>query len=330
MKIPDVARYEYCICKANEFINDLQLYHYPIDPFKIISKLKIGLMKYSELSEINKCDMTTVYRGLKSKDGYSQYDGENYAIAYNDKIYSNDRIRFTLMHELGHIYLGHLYDFEKTELAKNDMTRKEYKVLENEANVFARNVLAPSIATKNLNLNPTNISNFFRISNKASEIRLIFLNSDLYHYSRSKCKINLIPLFSEEHLPIHCMNCKNHFILSKNMYFCPICGTNHLTFKGGIIMHYNKGYDLINGQLKACATCNNEDIDDDADFCKICGSPVFNKCIDPNCSQPAEGNARYCKFCGQETSFHKYGLLKSWESESLSNDLAYDDDDLPF
>ncbi len=63
----------------------------------------------------------------------------------NDTIRSQGRIRFTLMHEIAHILLTHLIDFNETILIRNALTKSKYKILENESNAFARNVLIPAI-----------------------------------------------------------------------------------------------------------------------------------------------------------------------------------------
>ncbi|PWJ71124.1 uncharacterized protein DUF955 [Ruminococcaceae bacterium R-25] len=104
---------------------DLGIDTYPIDPINIIKKLGYVLRKYSDLP---------VYEQLKLRrkelDATSCYDPElkTFVICYDDTK-NHGRIRFTLMHELGHILLGHK---EESELARKM------------ANYFAAYALAPS------------------------------------------------------------------------------------------------------------------------------------------------------------------------------------------
>ena len=103
----------------------LQISSYPIDPFDIIRKLGFILRKYSELSLYEQIRLRS-----KDLDATSCFDPElqTYVICYDDTKYIR-RIRFTLMHEVGHIILGHK---EESELAKRM------------ANYFAAYSLAPS------------------------------------------------------------------------------------------------------------------------------------------------------------------------------------------
>lgn len=72
------------------------------------------------------------------KSGITISHNRKFNIIYNDTESSN-RCRFTIAHELGHIFLGHLL-----------INTPEYKTfsmrgdIENEANVFARDLLAPA------------------------------------------------------------------------------------------------------------------------------------------------------------------------------------------
>lgn len=66
------------------------------------------------------------------------------------------------------------------------------------------------------------------------------------------------------------------------------------------------------GRLVKCLKCENEEIDGNANFCKICGTEILNICTNDNCKSICSGNARFCVKCGSETSFYKNKILKSW------------------
>lgn len=94
---------------------------FPIDCIEVIKRLKIPLFKYSELS---------------AKKERECYRVSNDAFKLKGKIYYNDafpyiyRQRFTLMHEVGHILLGHVGDTKEND---------------DEADAFASHFLAPRI-----------------------------------------------------------------------------------------------------------------------------------------------------------------------------------------
>lgn len=102
----------YRFCEIREF---------PIDCIDVIRKLNIPLFRYSELSSKKQRDC------LRVSDDAFKLKGKIY---YNDAFPYICRQRFTLMHEVGHILLGHVGD-----TMEND----------NEANFFASHFLAPRI-----------------------------------------------------------------------------------------------------------------------------------------------------------------------------------------
>ena len=80
-----------------------------------------------------------------------------------------------------------------------------------------------------------------------------------------------------------------------------------------------------NGKLLECPKCGNEEIEPDGDFCKICGFPLVNYCAstvvegegeERSIRMPCEkgkvlpSNARYCPYCGNETSFLQNKILE--------------------
>ena len=86
------------------------------------------------------------YESLGSKDGTAKYRDrrDKHIICYNDTIKPRGRIQWTLAHELGHIELGHLRDFPETGTKHPALKRSTYRIFEAEADVFARELLAPS------------------------------------------------------------------------------------------------------------------------------------------------------------------------------------------
>lgn len=103
----------YQVCEIRSF---------PLNCFDILKQYKIDVHSYSSLNE-------------KLREYCMKYSND--ALKYRDKICYNDslplgRIRFSLMHELGHIVLNHIEN-------------RTYE-MEQEANYFASHILAPRIA----------------------------------------------------------------------------------------------------------------------------------------------------------------------------------------
>lgn len=105
----------------------------PISGFEIAKRMGISVIPYSALTP-SKRALAVEF----SDDGFSGYDNGEYRIAYNDtpsKPYG--RINFTLLHELGHVILGHT---EGSDLA------------DKEADFFAKFAQCPPVLIHKLGL----------------------------------------------------------------------------------------------------------------------------------------------------------------------------------
>lgn len=118
--LPRRPRYEYAKKKAYELLSDLDIREYPIDIFNIY---KIKNIKCFSLSEA--APLISLYPNLSNlltKDAFDKNDMDAFTtiipnfgyVTFYDDQKSDDRIRFTLAHELGHILLNHCIDFEET------------------------------------------------------------------------------------------------------------------------------------------------------------------------------------------------------------------------
>lgn len=121
-------RYEEISRLVVNMYNRITIKQFPIDCFDLCDQLNIVHIPYSQLTPE---DAILFYDEL-SKDGFSALiqlsrDKDEWRIHYNDDMPKN-RIRFTVMHEIGHVVLDHS---QHSDLA------------EAEANYFARYALAP-------------------------------------------------------------------------------------------------------------------------------------------------------------------------------------------
>ena len=324
MNIPNYARYDYCLKKACEFLDQYSIQSFPVDPFEIIKKEKYGLMKYSELADEYSCSIDKVCTCLRSSDGETILENDCYSIAYNDSK-PITRIRFTLMHELGHIYLNHLVDFEKTVILRNDkitssLTKPECRVLENEANAFARNVLSPvSMFLTLKNKSVSNVAYTFGLSVAAAETRIDLIDTDARLITGLNLSQKMMLVYRRFMNKRRCIVCNVQFF--KTYDYCPICGSKNTLKWGDGNMIYPKSETYENGKLTICPNCQNEETDIEGDFCQICGKSLINRCSSYDCSNqaPLPSNARYCPECGSYSTFYNAGFLKEWDYNETAN-----------
>lgn len=181
MKLPNRI-YE----EIKESVTNLLIKHniscVPINGFEIANKMGIEVRPYPQ----KKYDLF-----LKvSEDGFTVFEADKTIIYYNPyQMYQ--RMNNTIVHEIGHIVLGHL---QESELA------------EAEVNFFAKYLLAPPVLIHKLQLHsPDEIANIFEISHQAAQIAWDYYNKWLLNSGRfyKPYEIKLIDLFQNnigEHL----------------------------------------------------------------------------------------------------------------------------------
>lgn len=326
MKIPSHARYNYCLKKAYDFLDQYLIKAFPVNPFDLIHNGKCGLANYSEIAENVSCSIDDIIASLNSTDATTILKNNYYSIAYNEANLST-RIRFTLMHEIGHIFLNHLIDFEETEMIKQSgefstcLSEQSNQVLENEANAFARNILAPAPIVMTLNdKSVENIAHVFGISKSAAKTRIDFLETDM----RMTEELNL----SEQAFHIQqryinkrkCTVCGAQFFNDYN--YCPICGNKNTLKWGDGNMIYKEFETYTSKKLIRCPICQNEQTNIRGEYFQICGSYLVNRCTGDcnhigNCSYNTilPTNARYCPISGNKSTFYNQGFLPDWDQE---------------
>lgn len=352
-------RYAYVNKKVTEFILNMGINSLPVDPLNLIAKNAWTLRTYRFYAKKHKVPSALVAEVCGSEDAFTIYRNGIYSIAYNDRIRSLGRIRFTLMHEVGHIYLRHLEEFDKTILSRGGLSDKEYKTLETEADTFASEVLAPYEVMLAMGLeNYQLIQRACGLSTQAAKVkasRIFDLKTSwaIYEYDSPIIKRFYNFIFQKQ-----CQRCGAKLVIEKAK-FCPICGGKLKWGEGTVI--YNDGYKLDEkSRAIQCPRCENDELSEYGDYCKICGVDLVNKCADKwgendygedylvqnSCGMLAEGNARYCINCGNPTTYFLRGLLSPWhevqesikQKQSTNKVIAVnkeiastkDDDDIPF
>jgi Zn-dependent peptidase ImmA (M78 family) len=135
---------------------DYNVHSLPINTVSIACASGISIIKNSEVNELKSTEV-----------GVSILDKKKWYIVYDDTV-SKERIRFTIAHELGHIFLGHplkLGYHARTIDADKPETEKQ-------ADMFAIRLLAPACVIWGLGLHTAEeIQKYFNISYSAAKAR---------------------------------------------------------------------------------------------------------------------------------------------------------------
>lgn len=182
-------RYEEIKADIIDMYEECEVHEFPINAFDIAEKLRYNVIPYSQLSLEKHTECRTL-----SKDGCSELDYNETTGMYEYNIYYNDavdmlhsRIQFTIMHEVGHIRLGHLDD----DAGKNEAVK------ESEANFYASYSIAPPPMINQYHCeSPDDLCRYFNTSGEMSgyayERYLKWLNCGIYY---KDYEIHLMSLF---------------------------------------------------------------------------------------------------------------------------------------
>lgn len=299
----------------------------PIEPLSLIKRKGWTLRTYRFYAKKHGVRIQDIIESYGTEDGFTTYDGL-YSIAYNDLIRSPGRIRFTLMHEIGHIYLKHLEEFEQTVLARgyNGLSEWEYGVLELEAGIFASEVLSPYPILLTLNWCKSGvIRKYCGLSDKASKKRA----SQILNIKSNGVYINYgSPIMQNFYSFMFKKSCKScgYQLINKDANYCPICGDKFIWGEGKMLVY--PGYQLDqNSKATVCPRCGSKEMYQGVEYCHICGVYLINRCADiinedwngnpyaerQGCYKPAPGNARFCMHCGNPTTYYLNNLLSNWQ-----------------
>lgn len=154
-------RYEDIKADVIDLYEECDVHEFPLDAFDIADKLHYNVLPYSQLPEKKQAECNAL-----SKDGCSELDFNEatgmyeYNIYYNDSVTMLDsRIHFTIMHEIGHIRLGH----------HEEVQDKSEAELESEANFYASYSIAPPPMINQYNCeSPDDLGRYFNTSGEMS------------------------------------------------------------------------------------------------------------------------------------------------------------------
>lgn len=182
------ARYEEIKKEVLFMFEETQTDTFPIDCFEIARRLHYVLRPYSTL------DFAEWLVAIdESDEGYSKVEtdpatGMNYyAIYYNDENHGIRNIRWTIFHEIGHIYLGH-----------HDNPAGNEQQEEDEANFFAKYAMCPPPLLHATKCScPQDVYDKFDASGEFSSYAYEYFQNWLYHGPRNYLpyEIEMLKLF---------------------------------------------------------------------------------------------------------------------------------------
>ena len=257
-RIPNKPRYTYAQQKARDLLIELNITSFPIKPLEIINEYKdrIYCLPWSELATLEGVD-DPFYLKQDVTDARIFWDPKSnkYMLVYDDTQQNRFRLRWTIMHELGHFFLGHLTDFPETALkpSANENYRQDYGVLEREAHAFAAEVLCPSAifqffqTSDKIAITKEYISNLFLLSNEASEKRLNCITS------------GMVPISKDP-------------ILFRNFYNFFRCGQAKALYKNLPFLYQDEySFSHYDKMARKCPCCHSYVANPNYDYCPYCG-----------------------------------------------------------
>lgn len=329
--IPDIKNYYNVFRKSQEALVLLNSVCFPLDLSTICDELGIILVTKQDYLNYRQ-DTNSLNQEICIKDGrsYLAYiNGEKiYTIIYDEKPYW--RWRFTIAHELGHILLGHLND-ERLQIERGGIDTGLYQELENEADVFAGNFLAPPVLINeklrqyNFPYPYSTISNTFQISTTSVQYyRYKDYQIWLSKRSLTNSEIIILKIHKREMHITHCLECNAEMYYCKSK-FCVVCGSKKIgrfKWSKNKTMTYSKIELNENQKPLECPRCKNEHLPSDGEYCQICGGHIYNNCTNVNSGynncehgERLDGDARYCPYCGSPTTYYLDKLLKDYKEE---------------
>lgn len=192
--IPATPRFGLAKYTADQFLIAYHANRLPFQPEQALKDIGCKIATYTEFARLTGATLEDVADVMGSDDGRAVFwKQEQYIVFINDTIRSAKRMRWTLAHELSHILLRHMEDFNarQTWLASNG----EANVLDREANACASELLSPAYVLYKMNCRRSEmISEVCNISYGAARIRQnLFDNVDVYLPNRTEAR--LLPQF---------------------------------------------------------------------------------------------------------------------------------------
>lgn len=150
------GRYKNARDAAWQCLIDFGISALPVDLLHIARQADIRIVKNSTVNELSGCE-----------SGACMFRGDRWYLIYDDEC-NLGRRRYTIAHEMGHIFLGH--DMSRGTLRRSITANKPQS--ETEADIFASRLLAPACVLWGLDIHSAeDIARVCGISKTAAAIR---------------------------------------------------------------------------------------------------------------------------------------------------------------
>lgn len=136
-----------------------------------MSKLPVNVLDIAYNANVEVIKNSNINMLKENESAISFMIDGNWYIVYDDAMLK-ERARFSIAHELGHIFLGHPLSDEADYFTRKTFDKTTRPLIETEADMFAARLLAPACVLWGLHLHsPWSICNVCCISYAAAKIR---------------------------------------------------------------------------------------------------------------------------------------------------------------
>ena len=219
---------------AYNLFEELDIHSFPISMHNIFNQLNIPCFTYTQAQEAMPQDSGFISYITNIADGisYKTKDSRNpYIVFYNEKSFE-ERIPFTLAHELGHILLHHHYKNQSCSFFHSDTTfyNKDYRDIE--ADYFAGALLRPAYLISFLHLGLEDIHEIFHVSHQCAHTGIKIAQTQ-FGTNPEETYPELTSYFENQFQEFlgqrYCYNCHMHF---QGAYLkrCPFCDSSSITW----------------------------------------------------------------------------------------------------
>jgi Zn-dependent peptidase ImmA (M78 family) len=288
---------------AHKFFSEFGIRWLPIDPYEIINRQKNWRLKYADALayEIGRDVQYVLDHVMRSNDGVAMYDPDTkqYDIILNNSAdVLQARMLWTAVHEIGHIYLGHLDD-QRTQISAGLLPTEEYDRMEFEADIFAGEVLASKWLMRQLDIvEESDISLICGISDAAA----------LNRYKKATEDYDYMPV----NITLTLRQFKGYL---KNVAICrpleELGAFARFAHKNRPAAFLPKPKPPFLRRPGNCPYCGNDQgISAQSAFCTACGKALVSegKPVDENCGHINHERAAFCEMCGNRVYRIKQGF----------------------
>ena len=199
---------------------DLHVSRLPVDPFELGRSTGITLVPFSSVLENPGYFPPDLSHRLQMACAVT-LTCPAFCIVYRDDLGGGGRLRFALAHELGHLFMNHYRDYP----GRLFPGASAEPALEEEADAFARNLLAPVPLVDVIRYNRPRQAKaeVFGLSRRDWITRLDALDGDRFFVDEDMAN-TLIWLFHDYLLGRRCTACGHVFTAGAEDGACPACG----------------------------------------------------------------------------------------------------------